>query len=64
MAAIGAGAYKIFEIFQRLHSKSEYVGTGIGLAIVKKIIQNHNGLITAEGRLEEGATFSLYLPVL
>ncbi len=55
---------KIFEVFQRLHGKKEYAGTGIGLAIVKKIIQNHNGLITAEGRLEKGATFSLYLPVL
>ena len=54
---------KIFEVFQRLHCNKEYAGTGIGLAIVKKIVHNHNGLITAEGRLEDGATFSLYLPV-
>ena len=54
---------KIFEVFQRLHGKKEYAGTGIGLAIVKKIVHNHNGLITAEGRMQHPATFSLYLPV-
>lgn len=54
---------KIFEVFQRLHSKSDYQGTGIGLAIVKKIIENHNGVITATGKLNQGATFDMYIPV-
>ena len=53
---------KIFEVFQKLHSKDEYAGTGIGLAIVKKIIDNHNGIITAEGELGKGATFHIYIP--
>ena len=54
---------KIFEVFQRLHVKEDYPGTGIGLAIVKKIVLNHNGIITANSKLNEGATFNLYLPV-
>ena len=49
-------------MFQKLHSKNEYAGTGIGLAIVKKIIDNHNGIITAEGELGKGATFHIYIP--
>ena len=53
---------KIFEVFQRLHGQ-EYAGTGIGLAIVKKIIENHNGAITASGELEKGARFDIYIPV-
>ena len=56
-------AEKIFEIFQRLHSKEKYEGTGVGLAIVKKIISLHNGTIRAEGREGEGASFEIYLPV-
>jgi light-regulated signal transduction histidine kinase (bacteriophytochrome) len=53
---------KIFDVFQRLHKREDYVGTGIGLAIVKKIVENHNGFITASGKLNEGATFDIYLP--
>lgn len=54
--------HKIFELFQRLNGKAEYSGTGIGLAIVKKIIENHEGAITATSALDEGATFNIYLP--
>jgi len=53
---------KIFEIFQRLHGQKEYSGTGIGLAIVKKIVTNHNGFIIALGRHGIGATFIVYIP--
>ncbi|RYF95437.1 MAG: hybrid sensor histidine kinase/response regulator, partial [Chitinophagaceae bacterium] len=54
---------KIFTIFQRLNSKEDYEGTGIGLAIVKKIMDKHNGIITAKSKENEGATFILVLPV-
>ena len=55
-------AEKIFTLFNRLHSKDEYQGTGIGLSICEKIVKNHDGLITATGRPNEGATFCFYLP--
>jgi signal transduction histidine kinase len=54
---------KIFTMFQRLHGRSEYQGTGIGLSIVKKIIEKHNGLVTARSRENKGTTFILVLPV-
>ncbi|WKL50529.1 ATP-binding protein [Flavobacterium pectinovorum] len=54
---------KIFEVFQRLHGKEKYNGTGIGLAIVKKIVENHNGYITAKGEKDKGATFDIYIPL-
>jgi two-component system CheB/CheR fusion protein len=53
---------RIFTIFQRLHPRENYDGTGIGLAIAKKIIEKHGGAITASGRDGAGATFDLYLP--
>ena len=53
---------KIFELFQRLHSRNVYSGTGIGLALCKKIVQNLGGIITAESQPEQGATFTLYIP--
>jgi signal transduction histidine kinase len=53
---------RIFEVFQRLHNKDVYAGTGIGLSIVKKIVENHNGMITATGEQMKGATFDIYIP--
>jgi signal transduction histidine kinase/FixJ family two-component response regulator len=54
---------KIFTLFQRLNSKESYEGTGIGLAIAKKIVEKHNGLITARSKENEGATFIIVLPL-
>ena len=54
---------KIFGLFQRLHTKTAYDGTGIGLAIVKKIVDNHNGFIDADSVIDTGTTFNIYIPV-
>jgi len=56
-------AKKIFEVFQRLHQKTEYSGTGIGLAICEKIVENHNGYMYAKGEESVGAEFIIFLPV-
>ena len=53
---------RIFEVFQRLNTESEFSGTGIGLAIVKKIVENHKGIIRAHSQKGRGATFEVYLP--
>jgi signal transduction histidine kinase len=55
---------RIFDVFQRLNTDSEFAGTGIGLAIVKKIVENHKGIITANGEKNKGATFDIYIPEL
>ncbi len=54
---------QIFDIFKRLNEREEFAGTGVGLAIAKKIIENHQGVITATGEVNNGATFDIYIPV-
>ena len=56
-------AEKIFDLFKRLHTRQEYAGTGIGLAIVKKVVENHKGFISAQSEGEKGALFRIILPV-
>lgn len=53
---------RIFQVFQRLHGRNEFAGTGIGLAICEKVAANHGGAITATSQPGQGATFSVYLP--
>lgn len=54
---------RIFQVFQRLHGRDEYEGTGVGLAICQKIVDRHRGSITAHGRPGDGATFVVTLPI-
>jgi len=56
-------AERVFSLFQRLHGRNEYSGTGIGLALCRKIIERHGGIITAQSEPGEGAVFTIYLPM-
>ncbi|WDF57579.1 ATP-binding protein [Flavobacterium sp. KACC 22758] len=58
-----AFAEKIFTAFERLHTKDEYEGNGIGLALCRKIVKRHNGKITAAGEKDNGAEFTVTLPL-
>ena len=58
-----AFATKIFTVFQRLNDRSNFGGYGIGLALCKKVVQAHEGIIFAEGELKQGARFTIILPL-
>jgi light-regulated signal transduction histidine kinase (bacteriophytochrome) len=59
----GAYAEKIFNAFERLHSRDEYEGNGLGLSLCRKIVKRHHGTITAKGEINNGSEFTVTLPL-
>lgn len=54
---------QIFQVFQRLHGRNKYTATDIGLAICRKVVENHRAALTATSQIGSGATFHVYLPI-